>query len=325
MKTTVIFHSADYDGIFCREIARKFLPEAELIGWDFADKPLSDFLLALPLVVMDLPVDRVFGLEFKDGWICKDGNQKQPIDRWDSGNITWIDHHASSIANHPPSIPGYRIDGVAACRLAWQWFSAKERYCKTTSLTGKEDADWFQNHYPFPTKQDFTDRKLEEPIAVRLAGEYDIWDKRDPNAELFQHGLRSQNLDGMWPLLLSTDGDLPTKAVTHLLNAGTAVEYAQKRQDEFIAKNRSFDVEWEGLKFMAINAVRCNSLTFEAATRPDHDALMGFFWNGKEWSVSLYHAPHRKDLDLSAIAVKYGGGGHRGACGFRATSLPFIQ
>lgn len=39
MKTTVIYHSADYDGIFCREIARRFLPDAELIGWDFADKP----------------------------------------------------------------------------------------------------------------------------------------------------------------------------------------------------------------------------------------------------------------------------------------------
>ena len=41
MKTTVIHHSADYDGIFCREIARKFLPDAELIGWDFKDEPLA--------------------------------------------------------------------------------------------------------------------------------------------------------------------------------------------------------------------------------------------------------------------------------------------
>jgi len=33
-KTTVIYHRADFDGLFCREIARKFLPGAELIGWD---------------------------------------------------------------------------------------------------------------------------------------------------------------------------------------------------------------------------------------------------------------------------------------------------
>ena len=38
MKTTVIHHSADFDGLFCREIARKFLPGAELIGWNVSKK-----------------------------------------------------------------------------------------------------------------------------------------------------------------------------------------------------------------------------------------------------------------------------------------------
>lgn len=56
--------------------------------------------------------------------------------------------------------------------------------------------------------------------------------------------------------------------------------------------------------------------------RADFDGI--FYWNGATWTVSLYHAAHRKDLDLSAIAVKYGGGGHRGACGFRAAKLPFL-
>ena len=33
------------DGLFCREIARKFLPNAELIGWDFGIKPHHQALL----------------------------------------------------------------------------------------------------------------------------------------------------------------------------------------------------------------------------------------------------------------------------------------
>lgn len=44
MTTTVTHHSADFDGIFCREIARKFIPDAKLIGWDFGDEPLKDKL-----------------------------------------------------------------------------------------------------------------------------------------------------------------------------------------------------------------------------------------------------------------------------------------
>lgn len=310
MKTTVIHHSADYDGIFCREIARKFLPDAEIIGWDFADKPME--IPTGRLFVMDLPLDAPFGFKYQ-----KDDPDRAPQH---PAGLTWIDHHKSAIETHPPSIPGYRIDGVAACRLAFFYFTALERY---KSQTQTADFTWFHGHYPWATKQDFIDRKVEEPIAVRLAGEYDIWDKRDPNAELFQAGLRSQELtQNDWDQLLSFTG-LPR--VEKLLEQGKAVQYSQRRQDEFIAKNRSFDVQFEGLKFMAINAVRCNSLTFEAATRPDHDALMGFYWNGKFWNVSLYHAPHRKDLDLSAIAVKYGGGGHKGACGFRIDKLPFVQ
>lgn len=249
-KTTVIHHSADYDGIFCREIARKFLPDAELIGWDFPDQPLR-----VPesgtVYVLDLPLDATFG--GKPGQF-----NLGVISAIDTNRLFWIDHHGSAIKSHPLEAGGYRIDGVAACRLAWQWF--------TNERARGEGLPY--------TKQEFIDRKVQEPIAVRLAGEYDIWDKRDPNAELFQHGLRSRDLDGdLWKCLL-TIGNTGEQWVNMLLESGKAVQYAQRKQDEFVANNRSFDVQWEGLKFMAINAVRCNSLTFESATRPDHDALM---------------------------------------------------
>ena len=125
---TVIYHSADYDGIFCREIARHFLGDKDVnyIGWNFGDKPIDDALLATPLIVMDLPLDKPFDLEFKGKWLWKGGEECQPFDQWDFSNITWIDHHKSAIESHPNDIPGYRIDGVAACRLAWQWFTAQE-------------------------------------------------------------------------------------------------------------------------------------------------------------------------------------------------------
>jgi nanoRNase/pAp phosphatase (c-di-AMP/oligoRNAs hydrolase) len=51
---------------------------------------------------------------------------------------------------------------------------------------------------------------------------------------------------------------------------------------------------------------------------------MGFYFDGQKYNVSLYHSPHNKQHDLSLIAVKYGGGGHKGACGFQADKLPFL-
>ncbi len=317
MKTTIIHHSADFDGHFCGRIAKKFLPNAEVIGWDFGDKPLDSSLLHSGVIyILDLPVDQVFGLKFKDGWICRGDEQVQPIDRWDSSNVVWIDHHGSSIASHPNTIPGYRIDGVAACRLAWQWF--------------KMHQDWDPREqmppYSLPDKSDFISREVSEPLAVRLAGEYDIWDKRDERAETFQFGLRSQELSETdWFILLTGDGP-SIHLVDKLLAQGEMLQRYQQRNDAGVVNYRSFLMEFEGLKFLTLNTARCNSLTFAAKDVPEtgHDAICGFFWTGKTWKVSLYHARHRMDLDLSKIAVKHGGGGHKGACGFEAKTLPWL-
>jgi oligoribonuclease NrnB/cAMP/cGMP phosphodiesterase (DHH superfamily) len=305
MKTTVIHHSADYDGIFCREIARKFLPDAEPIGWDFKDKPLSLDLInqSQSIYILDLPVDRPFGVSFPDAL-----NQFE-IAGWLDGRIIWIDHHKSSIESHPKDIKGYRIDGVAACRLAWQWFNRP-----------KDD-----EAYPIIAlkKEDYVNRTVSEPLAVRLAGEYDIWDKRDERADVFQFGLRSRELTAAdWTDLLS-GCDIFTEG---LLSNGKMLQSYQQRNDAGMM-GRSFLVEFEGLKLLALTTARCNSLTFAAKDVPEtgHDALMGFYFDGKKWNVSLYHAKHNTGIDLSQIAVKYGGGGHRGACGFQVESLPFIK
>jgi len=291
MKTYVIHHSADFDGIFCREIARKFLPDAELIGWDYG--------YATPNIPDDA---RLYMLDISigdTGLINQDGLMDHP-------NLIWIDHHKSAIEKFPSNIPGYRIDGVAACRLAWQWFQFNP------------------DNFPRFDKQAFVERKVVEPWAVRLAGEYDIWDKRDDNAELFQHGLRSEELyPNTWDALLSTSvGDEGT--VARLLNQGRALQYARTKENASVIKEIGFTLKWEGLTFLACNAARYNSLLFTEGLTPDHDACFGFKWTGKDWSVSLYHAPGKEHHDLSKIAVKHGGGGHRGACGFRTNKLPFL-
>lgn len=305
---TVIHHSADYDGIFCREIARKFLPDAKLIGWDFADPSLLFDQISEPrgdIYVLDLPVDRIFGFDFRNST----DRMKVDFERF-----VWIDHHASSIASHPKEIPGYRIDGVAACRLAWQWFWYKRE-------------GFLDCNIPLPTKQQFINREILESIAVRLAGEYDVWDHRGDGDVEFQFGLdATPELD--WEILLSKNPEELDGGfyVQDILKSGLSAMECYRKRDADILRSRSFLVDFEGLKFLALTTARCNSNTFAARDIPEtgHDALMAFYYNGRDWNFSLYHAAHRKDLDLSQIAVKYGGGGHRGACGFRTKSIPFL-
>jgi uncharacterized protein len=287
----IIHHSADYDGLFCREVAlRHFRSHAGPVipmGWDYGDD-VPDVPRECDLYMLDIAVPQLIG----------------------HPGLVWIDHHKSAIGQYPSTIKGYRIDGVAACRLAYQYFGDE-----ASGLPGSTQH----------TKEDFDYRRVSEPLAVTLAGEYDVWNHSpsDHDDIVFQFGLDAQrSLD--WEHLLTMQAE---HYVTEILAAGRAARECARKRNADIIKARSFVHEFEGLKFLTLNTARCDSSTFEARDVPDtgHDALMGFYWNGKTWTVSLYHAAHRRDLDLSEIAVKYGGGGHRGACGFRAHALSFIH
>lgn len=288
MKNTVIYHRADFDGLFSREIARLALGDltTEYIGWDYGD----------PLPVIPPDVETIYMIDISVAGMMEDRR------------LVWIDHHKSAIEKFSPSIKGYRIDGVAACRLAWQYF-----------FSGDEVG--------LPGKEAYIDRQLVEPIAVRLAGEYDIWDKRDSRAELFQHGLRSvEELD--WRRLLSYDGCEDNNAseyVARLLDGGLILQRSRARENESVIKAQGFTLQFEGLTFLACNAARYNSHLFVAGLKPEHDACLGFNWDGQrqKWRISLYGVPGKPDIDLSAIAVRYGGGGHKQACGFESLALPF--
>lgn len=285
---TVIHHSADFDGLFCREIARRHFGEtAEYIGWDYGE-PDPNVENDTALYMLDISVE---------------GLMNHP-------RLNWVDHHKSAMDKYGKK-PGYQIDGVAACRLAWQYFGGVN--------------EWEGSG--IPTKQDFIDHNVTEPFAVRLAGEYDIWDKRDERAELFQHGLRSLELtDEVWSNLLDPKAIIGfASEVQRLLMMGRGVQYAKTQENAGIIQSYGFDIEFEGLKFLACNHARYNSHLFNAGVRADHDALFGFNWDGKKWRVSLYHAFGKEQHDLSKIAVKYGGGGHRGACGFKCDVLPFLK
>lgn len=309
-KVTVIYHRADFDGLFCRAIAKKFLPGAELIGWDHGDAKLP-FPPEGVVYVLDLSPDCFETIPVPGGL-----------------RLVWIDHHESSIKkwDAPESgvITGARINGVAACRLAWQWFLLQEAW------------DPRELHPPgdFPAKIEFIERTVREPLAVRLAGEYDVWDKRDPHADIFQFGLRSrelsdlawaQLLDDTVPDILQGTGMEQTESElfsASLLKDGYLLQRYQQERDASLIK-RGFLVEFEGLTFLALNTAFCNSLTFAARDNPEtgHDALLAYYFDGKQWKVSLYHARHNLTVDLSLIAARFGGGGHRGACGFHRRDI----
>jgi hypothetical protein len=97
----------------------------------------------------------------------------------------------------------------------------------------------------------------------------------------------------------------------------TIKSYCDRQNDEYSA-SYSHTIKWAGLTFCALNiGQRGNSDLLRGGIKPEHEALFAWRFDGKSVLVSLYHAPGQEHRDLSVIATKCGGGGHRGACGFR--------
>lgn len=277
MSVVCIHHSADMDGLFSGAVVKHHRPDAQLIGWDYGD-PVPEIPDDVTLIyLVDLSIPELMADE----------------------RLVWIDHHKSAIERYTTFIRGLRIDGVAACRLAWQWFSLL-----TNPLEDMHDR--------VPSLEDFVERRVEEPYVLTLVGEYDVWDKRDPLAELLNYRLTAAaayHFDGSWLLpaqrdnveALAREGSLCRDALLgHYRRAHSAIEV----------------IRFEGLRFACLNG-RGNSMAFEFADLGEADALMLWRYDGGGLvRVSLYHRPGREDLDLSEIARRNGGGGHRGACGF---------
>lgn len=324
MNIAIIHHDADWDGKLSNEVCRYWLkklhPDAAIhsYGWDYGRPcPVASQLARDEgtikgvcgnwpdydqIYIVDLSVDELMAREEL------------------RSKIIWIDHHKSAIEKWDGPLPsanelriapiftGCRIDGVAACRLCWQWFT--DRGCSKYQILS--------------TKQDFIDRKVREPRLIRLAGEYDIWDHRDPDAKTLQFGLRACSDRELCDVIQQQFEDTPEGygILCNVIEGGRMIKsYCDKNDAEYAAAF-AHTIHWKGLTFCALNiGKRGNSDLLNGAIRPEHDALFAWRYDGKTGNciVSLYHAPGKEHHDLSLIATQMGGGGHRGACGFQCS------
>ena len=322
MNIAIIYHDADFDGKLSNEVCRYWLkllhPSATIhsYGWDYGRPVPDDEARTHRITVEGGLANTTFQWSDYDAIyivdLSVDELMAQPELR---DKIVWIDHHRSAIGKWTPSgfekynpgFAGYRIDGVAACRLCWQWF-----FEINAIRNGNSES-------PLPSKQDFFDRKVDEPTLIRLAGEYDVWDHRDPDGKALQFGLRALSERDMSRLVENQFAGVPTGVkLDDVIEQGYAIKsYVDKQADEYSAAY-AHTIKWEGLTFCALNiGQRGNSDLLRGGIKPEHDACFSWRWTGDAVMVSLYHAPGREHLDLSMLATKYGGGGHKGACGFR--------
>lgn len=204
-------------------------------------------------------------------------------------DLVWVDHHKSALEK-------------------LEWFE-----CKGKREIGKAGCE-LTMEYLYP--------EVPMPISVRLLGRYDVWDHADNRVLPFQYGMRSfentfpESL--LWVSILNPEGNF----IPSIIEKGQTILDYERKQNEIYAKGMSFESDFEGYRAICLNKAFSNSKIFDSVYDPNlHDIMILFGYRAGQYKFSLYCA--KPEIDVSAIAVKYGGGGHKGAAGFYSNKLIF--
>ena len=280
-KNLVIYHRVDYDGIFSAIIVRKYYQGKGIItdlkGWNYGDMPLN-----FPEYIEKYQGIIIVDLGFS-------GQDMKSL--MESGKITWIDHHQTSIQDSEvqqyDKIPGIRKIGIAACELCWKYF------------------------YPH----------RETPRIIQIVGAYDVWNKEkfdwEETTVPVQYGLRetySLNLKS-----IETDWEsLCNDQFEWITDTGGKIYSWIKRSAESWITNCSFEVTIsETYKGIAIISPISGSLIFNSVlNKYDIFLVIQVINSGTGYSVSMYTEKDLPDFSCGEYLKKnYNGGGHKKAAG----------
>ncbi len=205
-------------------------------------------------------------------------------------DFTWIDHHASvieeyeqKIAEGKTPIKGLRRIGTAAIELCWEYF--------------------------YPDK--------EIPLGVKLLAKHDIFDLSDARVQPFEYAFQSLGVnrpeDAIWTDLFNNRLD-----IDKLVNQGERILAWINARNYRLVRSMAFEAEIDGLKCICANMPQGRSSFFDTFDNiKDYDVMINFYMNkNRLWNLSFYSS--KKDVDVSKIAARFGGGGHKGAAGASA-------
>lgn len=238
-------------------------------------------------------VDMSFPAEYMDK-LCRSARE-----------FRWFDHHKAVIEE---SIgrgfcpEGLRIVGKGGCENAWLGL--------------------------FPD--------LPIPPIVTAVSYYDTWRFNPKNGYfevnygLYTVEMHPNNAEGrsFWFELFQTEGvDAARKSaetLEMLRDRGTPISMYEARRAESALKKHSFLTKWEGYDCLCLNTGNASADSQVLShSLPKYDILVTFTYRKDRWKVSL--RTKKDGIDLSALAKRYGGGGHVRAASFVCSELPFMS
>lgn len=165
-------------------------------------------------------------------------------------------------------------------------------------------------------------REYGIPMSVRYIDDADLYTNRWEESKWFSNGLELPKYDlspviGIWrDIILSYNNQL----IRAIVNEGEIVQMFIDTENERLI-SKSLEVRsWEGYDNVAfLNTTRPTSNTVSEII-PVYDMIVMYYRTPEGWRYSL-RSSNSGDVNVAAIAEKYGGGGHVHASGFISENL----
>jgi len=310
-QTLCVYHSRDLDGWMSAAIVEKYFienahsePLINFLPWDYGD-PIPDFKDYDKIIMVDIsfapdimiPIYTILGKE-----------------------LIWCDHHISAINQMQKVIldkadiglpEGLRRTDYSACELTWMFFFPSDPMPEIVRRLGRYDS--FQ-HKGTPEEEDI--------LRFQFGARQVIHNREDAlrflnicNEEMkSSHG--THNLDSIY--------HIGTYVYDYLCSEAQNI-YGRRFDLKFLepvteSHGKAITTTYIPRKFLAVNAARFNPINFKIDYHKDeYDGAACFHFEKGAWVFSLYN--ENGLVDCSEICKTFGGGGHKGAAGFRTDDI----
>ena len=309
MKKVYIYHHNDHDGIVAAGILYNYIIDIGIYKPEDIIFNMIDYQKELNFDHIDF--DNNEQVWFLDYSFSNEYNKKEFEKllkrRKYTSDITWIDHHKTSVR----LFEGYQIPGIRDTALS------------ATALTyfvlnlGSFD---YTEVIDDMTIADLIHKNKHVPKFIKYIDDYDCWKKLYPETNDFHYGLTlSDPKDPIINKLLNSNKD-----INDIISTGKKIqEYLAFENKEYHVDMYGFEYilpeEHGGYKCFCMNR-KGNSIMFGDKIK-EYDAVIPFYFNGSRWTYSMF--TEKDNVDCESVARSYGGGGHLKAAGWTFDKLIF--
>lgn len=210
-------------------------------------------------------------------------------------NVIWIDHHNSSlkmIGKYPEfkSIKGIIREGISGAALTYMY------------LYGES----YDNI----------------PLFLKYVSDFDCWHLTMPNIMEFKYGFECYDysaLSDFWVRLMEHDSGTSNDFLDKIIEKGKIAKQYCENIYRSVRDKGAYEAKVEGYRACIINRDGFSDLFGEKMK--EYDICIRWNYTGKKYSYSIYSSNPK--IDVSKIAEKYGGGGHKGAAGMSSDKQLF--